>query len=323
MLPAMRIVFFGTPDWAVPSLERLVSTEGLFVAGVVTAPDRPVGRSKTPRPTPLKLAARDLGIAPVLQPETLRPASARAEILDLEPDVLAVVAYGKILPGRMLDAPPFGAVNVHFSLLPRHRGASPVQHTILHGEAEAGVTTMRMERGLDTGPILLQESTPVGPGETASQLGARLARIGAPLLARTLVELWAGTLESRPQDHERATEAPLLQREMGWVRWRERAEQTWRKVRAFDPWPPVVARSSRGVLRLLAVEPVAAPVSGTPAPGTVLGRDGDALVVACGEATALRLQQVQPAGRKPMPGAALLAGRWVEEGETLGDGRAP
>lgn len=316
----MRVVFLGTPEWAVPSLRGLVDA-GLQVAGVVTAPDKPVGRSRTPRPSPVKQAAGELGIEPLLQPKTLKSRSVRESILALEPDVLAVVAYGKILPGRLLDAPRLGAVNLHFSLLPRHRGASPVQHTLLAGDDQAGVTTMVMDRGLDTGPLLLQQATEIEPGETAAALGRRLAQIGAPLLARSLRGLDEGSIRPAPQDHAQATEAPLLTREMGHVRWSETADALSRRVRAFDPWPPVVAACGKGSLRLLEAAPER---GGTDQPpGTVLERRGEALVVACGEGTRLRVERVQPEGRRPMTGAACLAGRYATVGERLGDGPAP
>jgi methionyl-tRNA formyltransferase len=317
----MRLVFLGTPQWAVPSLERLVR-DGHRIAGVVTAPDKPAGRGRHARATPVKHAAVRLGLEPVLQPATLRPREVRAAILDLEPEALVVVAYGRILPGRLLDAPPQGAINVHFSLLPRHRGASPVQHTLLAGDALAGVTTMVMERGLDTGPILLQRETAVRPGEKASSLGERLAGMGAPLLAETLEGLEQGAVTPTPQDDSRATEAPPLRREMGLVRWAEPAEGLSRRVRAFDPWPPVVATCAKGTLRLLEAAPMEGERTDAP-PGTVLGRSGEAMRVACGAETVLRVDRVQPEGRRPMTGAACLSGRYASAGERLGDGPAP
>jgi methionyl-tRNA formyltransferase len=320
----MRVVFLGTPEWAVPSLRALVD-DGQQVAGVVTAPDKPAGRSSRPRPSPVKQAAQELGLDPILQPRTLKSKEVRTSILSLEPDVLAVVAYGKILPGRVLDAPRFGAVNLHFSLLPRHRGASPVQHTLLMGDEQAGVSTMVMDRGLDTGPVLQQRSTPIEPGEKARQLGARLAQLGAPLLVASLRGLEDGSVTPRPQDDRGATEAPLLTREMGYVRWEEPAAALARRIRAFDPWPPVIARCAKGTLRLLdasAADPGAEDPAGAPA-GTVLGRQGEALVVACGDGGRLVLDRVQPEGRRPMPGAACLAGRYAAVGERLGDGSGP
>ncbi len=318
MRDGLRVVFFGTPQWAVPALAALAGSRHR-VAGVVTAPDRPRGRSRRPRPSPVKALALERGLGPVLQPETLRGRSPREAILDLSPGVLVVVAYGKILPGRLLDAPPLGAVNVHFSLLPRHRGASPVQHAILAGDRETGVTTMRMDRGLDTGPVLLAERVSIGPRENAEQLGGRLAELGAELLLRTLDGLEAGTLVPRPQPGEGVTWAPPLAREMGIVRWAEPAENIDRKVRAFTPWPPVVAGGPRGPVRLVEAEPLAGERTGAE-PGTILRRAGESIDVAAGDGTILRVHRLQPAGSRVMPAAAAVAGRYLEVGGRLEDG---
>jgi len=314
----LRVVFFGTPEWAVPSLAALVGSRHRVV-GVVTAPDRPRGRSRKPRPAPVKEFAVARGIGPILQPETLRGRANREPILALAPDALVVVAYGKILPGRLLDAPRLGAINVHFSLLPRHRGASPVQHAILAGDRETGVTTMKMDRGLDTGPVLLAERVPIEPREDAAHLGARLAELGADLLLRTLDDLAAGTLVPRPQPEVGVTWAPPITKEMGIVRWDEPAENIDRKVRAFVPWPPVTARGPRGTIRLVEVEPLAGERTGAP-PGTVLRKAGEAVDVAAGGGTILRVHRLQPAGSRAMPAAAAVAGRHLEIGGRLEDG---
>lgn len=314
----MRLVFFGTPDWSEICLERLLRSRH-SVVGVVCNPDRPSGRHREPRACPVKEGAIRRGLEPILQPPTLRPRQARDRILALEPDALVVVAYGRILPGRLLDDPAFGALNVHFSLLPRHRGASPVQHAILAGDRETGVTTMLMERGLDTGPILLQSSTPIGDHETTGQLGRRLAVLGGELLVETLDGLESGLLEARPQDETLATWAPPLGKQSGWIRWNEKAVDIERKVRAFTPWPRVRARGARGEFLLLRVlvgreegDANAAP------PGKVLGLEGDALAVACGAGETLLLEQIQPAGKRPMTGAQAFSGRFFTLGETLG-----
>lgn len=311
----MNILFFGTPDWAVPALEALAASAHRVVA-VVTAPDAPARRSRQPLPPPVKQAAARLGLGPVLQPATLRGDAARAELLAFAPDALAVVAFGRILPGRLLDAPRCGGVNLHFSLLPRHRGASPVQHTLWAGDTEAGVSTMRMERGLDTGPVYLRSAVPVGPDEDAAALGARLARLGAPLLVETLDRLAAGTLGAEPQDPAAASWAPPLLREMGIVDWSGDAAEIARRVRAFVPWPPVVTRGAKGTLRLLrtvALEETAPPGA---APGTVLRRAVDAVDVACGRGT-LRIVELLPENGRPMSAAAALAGRHLETGGRL------
>jgi methionyl-tRNA formyltransferase len=311
----VNVLFFGTPDWAVPSLEALARSSHRVVA-IVTAPDAPAHRSRTPRPPPVKATAQRLGLGPVLQPETLRGDAARGQLLAFGPDALAVVAYGRILPGRLLDAPPFGGVNLHFSLLPRHRGASPVQHTLWAGDAVAGVTTMRMERGLDTGPVYRREAVLIEPEDDAGTLGARLARIGAPLLVETLDRLAAGALAPEPQDSSDASWAPPLTRAMGVVDWNGDAAEIARRVRAFVPWPPVVTRGAKGVLRLLraaALEETAPPGA---KPGTVVRRAGDAIDVACG-AGVLRVTDLLPEGGRPMTAAAALAGRHVVLGGRL------
>ncbi len=308
----VNVLFFGTPDWAVPSLEALAASTHRVVA-VVAAPDAPTRRSGAPRPPPVRAAAIELGLGPVLQPETLRGDAVRAALLGFAPDVLVVVAYGRILPGRLLDAPRFGGVNLHFSLLPRHRGASPVQHTLWAGDPEAGVSTMRMERGLDTGPVYLRAAVPVGPDEDSATLGARLARLGAPLLVRTLDGLAAQTLAGELQDASAATWAPPLTREMGRVDWGGDAAELARRVRAFVPWPPVVTRGARGTLRLLravALEETAPPAD---APGTLLRRVGEAVDVACGRGQ-LRVAEVLPENGRPMSASAALAGRHFELG---------
>jgi len=317
----VKILFFGTPDWAVPSLEALASSSHRVVA-TVTAPDAPGRRSRTPQPPPVKAAALRLALGPVLQPSTLRGAGARAELLAFAPDALAVVAYGRILPGRLLDAPRFGGVNLHFSLLPRHRGASPVQHTIWAGDGTAGVTTMRMERGLDTGPLYLQATDAVEPDDDARTLGARLASIGARLLVETLDRLEAGTLAAEPQDAARASWAPPLTRELGAIDWHGDAAEIARRVRAFVPWPPVVARGARGTLRLLRAEVPGETAPPGTVPGTVVRRVGDAVDVACGEGL-LRIAEVLPEGGRPMTAAAALAGRHIELGGRLGQWASP
>ncbi|HHN75148.1 MAG TPA: methionyl-tRNA formyltransferase [Acidobacteria bacterium] len=304
----MKAVFFGTPQWAVPSLDALVGSEHQVV-GVVCNPDRPAGRRARSLPCPVKTRAVELGLEPILQPPSLRPREVRQEILRLEAEVFVVVAYGRILPGRLLDAPVHGAVNVHFSLLPRHRGASPVQHAIVCGDRESGVSTMRMDRGLDTGPILLQHSTPIGPEETTTELGARLAEIGARLLIETLDGLLSGDITPRAQDETQATVAPLLDKDAGRFRWEQPAEQIARRVRAFAQWPKVRAVGPRGVLLMRKVR--ALPGEGADErqpPGTVLERRGEAVAVACGAGSVLLLERVQPEGRREMSGAAALAG---------------
>jgi methionyl-tRNA formyltransferase len=315
----LKIVFLGTPAWAALSLRALVRSRH-EVIGVVTQPDRPVGRSREPVESPVKQAAAELGLPAPLQPASLRQETVRREILRGRPEALVVVAYGRILPGRLIDAPPRGAINLHFSLLPRHRGASPVQHTILAGDVEAGVTTILMDRGLDTGPILLQQRTCVGQRETAPELGDRLARLGAPLLVETLDRLADDGVEPRPQDEAAASLAPLLTRDMGSVRWERPAAEIERMTRAFARWPPVVARAATGRLRILVARATPGRSAREAPAGQVLGLAGDGVEVACGASTVLRIEELQPDSRRSMSGRAALAGRYLRAGERLRDG---
>ncbi len=317
----MDVVFFGTPAWAIPILEALAASRHR-VLGVVTAPDAVAGRALRLRPPPVKIAAERLGLAPVLQPATLKDSAARDGILDLAPAVLVVTAYGRMLPGRLLDGARRGAVNVHFSLLPRHRGASPVQYTVLAGDAVAGVTTMQMVRELDAGPILMQRAVDAAPRATASSLGEQLAREGAGLLVETLDLLESGRLSPRPQDDSLVTWAPPLNRDDGLVRWVRPALDLDRRVRAFDPWPPVVCRGPKGNLRLLQVEAQTALAPAASPPGFVLARRGNAVDVVAGQGTVARVSMVQPENGRPMSAAAALAGRRLALGAVLLDGVA-
>lgn len=311
----MRIVFFGTPEWAATALARLAASAHT-IAGVVTAPDAPVGRSKTPQPPAVKAWAEAHGVGPILQPSTLKGTDGRRPILDLAPEALVVVAYGRILPGRLLDAPRYGAINLHFSLLPKHRGASPVQHTILGGDPEAGVSTMLMDRGLDTGPILLQRAVPIGLEETTAELGLRLAEIGGELLIETLDRLAAIDLTPTPQDETAASWAPVLRKEDGFIDWRAAPAALARRVRAFTPWPPVVCNGPKGTLRLIRVQPLAEPAPSGSEPGAPLRQTGEAVDLVAGGGI-LRVLEIQPAGGKPMTAAAALRGQYLALGQPL------
>ncbi|HET8647193.1 MAG TPA: methionyl-tRNA formyltransferase, partial [Vicinamibacteria bacterium] len=231
----MRIVFLGSGAFAIPSLQALLAA-GHEVAAVVSQPDREKGRGLQPAPPPLKTAALERGL-PVLQPRRVREPEAQAALRALGPELQVVAAYGQILPPSVIDIAPRGTVNVHGSLLPRYRGAAPVQWAIAHGETETGVTTMMIDAGLDTGAILLSRSTPIGEEETAPELEARLAQMGGALLVETIAGLERGTVHPVPQDHQRATLAPLLQKEDGRVDWTWPAAVIARRIRAFQPWP--------------------------------------------------------------------------------------
>jgi methionyl-tRNA formyltransferase len=309
----MRVVLLGSGSFAIPSLEALLEA-GHDVAAVVTQPDREKGRGRALSPPPLKPAAAVRGLK-ILQPRRVREPETVAALKELAPDVQVVVAYGQILPRSVIDVAPRGTVNVHASLLPRYRGAAPVQWAIVNGETETGVTTMLIDEGLDTGPVLLAQATPIGAEETSDVLEARLAVLGGALLVRTLRGLEAGAIAPRAQDAARATLAPLIKKEDGLIDWSVRAEALARRVRGFHPWPGAHTLIRGRGLRVLRAR---AEADRAGSPGTLLAVERDGLVVASGEGTALRLVEVQPESRKPMPAAAFAAGARLTPGERLG-----
>ena len=252
----MRLVFLGSPAFAVPTLERLVES-GARVLEVVTQPDRPRGRGQQAAAPPVKEAALRLGL-PLYQPERVRRPEAVDRLRTLAPDAMVVVGYGQIIPQAIIDIPRFGIVNVHASLLPKYRGAAPVQWPIANGETRTGVTTMRIDAGLDTGDLLLTAETEIGPAETAVELGDRLAAMGADLLIRTLEGLEAGSLVARKQDPAEATYAPLLKKEDGRIDWAFPAEFIHNRVRGFQPWPGAYTAFRGATLRISKSRPAAA-----------------------------------------------------------------
>ena len=300
----MRVVFFGTPVFAVPSLEALINAS-FDVPLVVTQPDRPVGRSGSPQPSAVAALAFERGV-PVERPEKLRGNDPFFDRLAASlPDAIAVVAYGRLLPAEVLDLPPLGCVNVHASLLPRHRGASPIQATILAGDRETGVVTMRIVPELDAGPLYLERRVAVGPRETAASLSERLAREGATLLVETLHGLERGSLTPRPQVGEPTFTRPI-QREDARVNWNETAAVIDRRLRAFTPWPGLYAILGGERVKLLEVEPAGKIVSARE-PGMIWEELGEP-VVRAGGGTALVLKTVQRAGRRPVSGIEFLRG---------------
>ena len=310
----MRVVFLGSGAFAVPSLEALLDA-GHEVAAVVTQPDRQKGRGRSLSATPAKVVAERRGV-PVLQPRRIKEPAAIEELRALHPDVQVVVAYGQILPRAVIDIPPLRTVNVHSSLLPRYRGAAPIQWAVVNGERETGVTTMLIDEGLDTGPTLLARSTPIGPEETAPELEARLGPLGAEVLRETLDGLARGTLRAQPQDHAQATLAPILKKEDGHLDWSRPAEEIARRVRGLLPWPGTVTRTAEGDLKVLRAR-VEAPATADAPPGTVLSLGREGILVAAGGGTRLRLLDVQPESRRPMPAAAFAAGAHLQPGARL------
>ena len=303
----LRLAFMGTPDFAVPILEALRAA-GHEIAAVYTQPPRPAGRGHQPQPSPVARAAAAAGI-PVRTPAKLDAAEVKA-FRALVLDAAVVAAYGLILPPTVLGAPRLGCINVHASLLPRWRGAAPIQRALLAGDSETGVTIMQMDAGLDTGPMLLKEAVPIGPKATAQELHDRLAALGASLVVRALAGLAAGTLAAVQQPAEGVTYAKKLAREEGRLDWRKTAAELERAVRALNPAPGVWLQHGGERIKVLAAEIVAA-ASG--APGTVLDA---ALTVACGSG-ALRLTRLQRPGRAPMEADALLRGFAIPAGTRL------
>lgn len=299
----MRAVFMGTPDIAVPCLEALAAWADS--TAVVTQPDRPRGRQGTPQPSPVKARALALGLQ-VVQPERIRGDEGFMTWLrDAAPEVIVVVAFGQLLPKVVLDLPPYGCVNVHFSLLPKYRGAAPVQWALLRGEVETGITTMWMDEGLDTGPILGRQTVAIGDDEDAGALLERLAGLAPGLLTATLEGLVAGRISPVPQVHEEATPAPRLSREDGIIAWTDRAAAIVARVRGLNPWPGTTSELVGEPLKILA----AAVGDGCGEPGTILAVDrSQGLLVAAGEG-AVWLKRVQAPGRKPVSGAEYAHGR--------------
>lgn len=315
----MRVVFLGTPAAAVPTFEALVDA-GHRVPLAVCRPDRAVGRSGKLQPPPVKQAAAAHGVE-VFQPEKVRRRSFRERLQAAAPDVLVVVAYGRILGEPTLTFPPHGAVNVHFSLLPAYRGAAPVQRAIADGRKTTGVTTMRMSRGLDEGDILMQREIAIAEDEHSPALMTRLAGVGAALLLRTLEGLEAGTLQATPQDPSTATYAPPLIREDGFRDPGDPAESIAAHVRALDPWPGVWFRLDGKRVRIREAHPVDRPCADAELPqapaGTLVKADSGQIVVACGSDTFLSLDELQFEGRKTIRAADAVNGRAVRPGDRL------
>jgi methionyl-tRNA formyltransferase len=306
----MRVAFLGNDAWSVPSLEAVIRS-GHEVALVVTRVPRPAGRGRVPRPTPVAEAARRME-ARLVEVETVTTGDGFQALRSVRPDVLALVAYGEILTAAVLVLPTVGPVNVHFSLLPALRGANPVARAILEGHATTGVSTMRMDQGLDTGPVLLQRSEPILDEDDTETLGRRLAGLGGELLVATLDGLAAGGLPEHPQDDSGATMAPRFRPEEEWIDWTTGAERVWRHVRALAPQP-----GARALFRGRTLKIMRATVSeGGGVPGAVLSVGPEGIVVAAGEGSVLLLE-VTPEGKRRMPAAGFARGARPELGERL------
>lgn len=298
---SIRIVFMGSPDFAVPTLHALAADAAYTLVGVVTQPDRPAGRHMTLTPPPVKVAAEALGI-PVIQPQKLRQPEAMDQLKAWAPHLIVVAAFGQILRPEVLDLPQYGCVNLHASLLPRHRGAAPIQAAIVAGDAQTGITIMKMDPGLDTGPMIRQRAIAIESQDTGGSLFEKLSQLSGPFLLETLPEYLAGNLKPVPQPETGSTYAPMLKKEDGLLDFTRPAVELERRVRAFNPWPGCFINEESGPLKVHKVHVTAAKtepgkrvvIDGLPAIGT-----GDGLLV---------LDELQPAGKKSMPGKAFLAG---------------
>jgi methionyl-tRNA formyltransferase len=313
-MPAMsKVVFMGTPEFSVPSLNALIETQD--VVGVVTQPDRPAGRGQQLRPSPVKVVAEASGI-PVYQPKSLRKQTAAEPLHEWAPDVIVVAAFGQILRPHVLELPMHGCLNIHASLLPRWRGASPIQHALMAGDDETGICLMQMDVGLDTGPVFACRATPISDDDTAATLHDRLAEIGADLTREYLDDILAGKLSAMPQDDERATYAPMISKENGRLDWTKSAAELDRHIRAMTPWPGAFTTWQGNVLKILSAKPIDKTTRALP--GYVMQEDGETAVVATGSGS-LILETVQLAGKKAMSAADFMRGRPEFAGSQLGE----
>lgn len=306
-----KVVFMGTPDFAVPTLKALIASQE--VVGVVTQPDRPAGRGRHLRPSPVKQIAQVADL-PVYQPQSLRKDDAIRPIAEWAPDVIIVAAFGQILRPNLLNLPPHGCINVHASLLPRWRGASPIQHAILAGDAETGVTLMQMDEGLDTGAMLVQSGVPIAPDETAASLHDKLAKVGAHMLTEHLDEILSGKVSATPQNDAASTYAPMINKSDGVINWHRSSIDIDRHIRAMTPWPGATTRWDGHLLKVLDAEPF--PLDQTPyQPGEVVPVDETVAVAT--SSGGIRLKTVQLAGKRPLSVSDFLRGREQFIGATL------
>jgi methionyl-tRNA formyltransferase len=327
----LRVVFCGTPQFAVPTLKHLFEQPEFEIAAVITQPDRASGRGMQMKFSAVKETALAVGV-PVHQPEKIRAAESRAVIEQLAPDVIVIIAYGQIVPTGLLTIPKLGWINLHGSLLPKYRGAAPIQWAIANGETRTGLTSMRIDAGMDTGEMLLQKAADILPSETTPELAARLAELGAPLMVQTLRGIAAGTLAGRPQEHDAASYAPLLKKEDGKIDWNRPASEIYNRMRGFTPWPGSFS-SFRGDVCQISGEPAskemreAATANGggfdaAAAPGTIRMVNlamGGAMLVKCGGATELRALSVKLAGARSSEAEEFSRGMRLTEGERFGE----
>ncbi|MGH9692404.1 MAG: methionyl-tRNA formyltransferase [Candidatus Acidiferrales bacterium] len=310
----LRIIFCGTPTFALPTLRYLLVQADFQIAGVVTQPDRPRGRGREIFASPIKTAALEAGIA-VYQPERIKSDEAWQYFQDLASDAVVIIAYGQIIPARLIEIPRLGWINLHASLLPKYRGAAPINWAIVNGETRTGLTTMQIDAGLDTGPMLLQYETEIARNETAPELAIRLAEAGAPLMADTLRRLDRDEITASPQDHSQKTLAPPLKKEDGRIDWSLAASQIYNRIRGLQPWPGTFTFFRGKTCHVWGRPATQSQLSG--ASGTLAFEDGELLVV-CGRGTALRLEFVQLEGRKHITAKEFANGARLGRDERFG-----
>jgi methionyl-tRNA formyltransferase len=314
-VPLLKIIFCGTPAFALPSLRDLIAQTDFQIAGVVTQPDRPRGRGKEVASSPVKDAAAAAGI-PVYQPQKIRAEESYEYFRDAAPDVVVIIAYGQIIPARLIEIPRLGWINLHGSLLPKYRGAAPIHWAIAKGETRTGLTTMQIDAGLDTGPMLLKHETEIAPDETAPELYARLAEAGAPLIVETLRGLASGTITPTPQDNSQATLAPPLKKDDGRINWSLPAQTIYNRIRGFHPWPGAFT-TFRGKQCAIWGKPAPDQSGVTSTPGTIRANSAD-VDVTCGAETALRLEFVQLEGRNKISAREFANGARLQPNERFG-----
>ena len=316
----MRIVFCGTPQFAVPTLKHLLAQSDFEVVGVITQPDRPRGRGQEVSFSPVKEAALAAKL-PVHQPEKIRAPEVQELLQGLAPDCIVIIAYGQIIPARLLPIPKLGWINLHASLLPKYRGAAPINWAIVNGETRTGVTTMRIDAGMDTGEMLVQRGIEIDAKETAPELAARMSESGAPLLAETLRGLAAGTIAPKAQNHAEASYAPMLKKEDGRIDWKRPEIEIYNRMRGFAPWPGAYT-TFRGQTCHVWGEPMSkeggARLPSGASPGTLLSERNE-LFIWCGNATVLCLRLVKVEGRKPVKATDFANGARLKSGERFGD----
>jgi methionyl-tRNA formyltransferase len=315
MIGMTRIVFMGTPDFSVPVLKRLI-TDGYDVVGVVTQPDRPKGRKKTLTPPPVKVEAEKQNI-PVLQPEKIRDKKELQQVLALKPDLVVTAAFGQILTNELLEAPKFGCINVHASLLPELRGGAPIHYSILQGKKKTGITIMYMAEKLDAGDILTQSEVSIEERDHVGTLHDKLSAAGADLLSETLPELLQGKLTPRKQNNAEATFASNIKREQEIIDWTKTGQEIYDHIRGLHPWPVAYTHLNDQAVKIWWGEKM--PNKNMAAPGTVIGIDSDGFVVSTGDSTAIKITELQPSGKKKMSGEDFLRGTQMQAGDKLGE----